>query len=294
MASKDGGFSLTQRQEARYNRYEKQLASILEKHLAKVKQIDQEWATFKEQNSKAYKLYTKTEEARSKDPHYQLTVNESANFKLIRDRIEQKSDRLVVEANKYKSEHKLITEEKEQVYADCVREWEREKKGKGLYDTDSGSDSENLDTIHLDKKDRKVLEKEIKYLTEQIIALGDLYNGYTKERSNCVKDSFDYAVLDRERNKVSVIRRVYEHKLRERERILKGERPTFDLQPEEEDSDGGYSEIDEFFEEQSFITAKIRKRRNRQLKPRKEDYNKENIERREEREERIILDNKSK
>ena len=56
MAGLDGGFNLNQRQQARYNRYEKQLASILEKHLAKVKQIDQEWATFKQQNSKAFKL----------------------------------------------------------------------------------------------------------------------------------------------------------------------------------------------------------------------------------------------
>ena len=87
--------------------------------------------------------------------------------------------------------------------------------------------------------------------------------------------------LDREKSKVDVVRRIYEHKLRERERILQGERATFDLQPEAEDSDGGYSEIEGFLEEQEFITNKIRKRKNRQPKPRKEDFNQENIERRE-------------
>ena len=95
MTGKDGGFSLNQKQQGRYDRYEKQLASLLERHLARVKEIDRDWATFKEQNSKAYKLYNKTQEARTKDSHYQLNVNESANFKLINDRLEQKSERLV-------------------------------------------------------------------------------------------------------------------------------------------------------------------------------------------------------
>ena len=283
MASKDGGFSLNQRQQARYNRYEKQLASILEKHLATVKQIDKDWATFKEQNSKAFKLYTKTQEARTKDSHYQLNVNESANFKLINDKLEHKSERLVEESNKYKGAHKLLVEERDKFYTECVREWEREQKGKGLYDTDteSSTGSENLETIHLDKREKELLEKENRYLTEQIIALGDLHSRYIRERSNCDKNSFDYAVLNRERSKVDVVRRIYEHKLRERERILQGERATFDLQPEAEDSDGGYSEIEGFLEEQEFITNKIRKRKNRQPKPRKEDFNQENIEKRE-------------
>ena len=102
MAGKDEGFSLNQRQDLRYKRYEKQLANILEGHLARIKLFEKEWDTFKEQNSKAFKLYNKTSEARAKDQHYQLTVNETANWTLISDKLEQKGSRIVEESNKYK------------------------------------------------------------------------------------------------------------------------------------------------------------------------------------------------
>ena len=46
-------------------------------------------------------------------------------------------------------------------------------------------------------------------------------------------------------------------------------------------SDGGYSEIEGFVENQEFVTNKIRKRKKRQPKPKAEDFNQENIERRE-------------
>ena len=95
------------------------------------------------------------------------------------------------------------------------------------------------------------------------------------------RNSFDFAILKREESKVATYRRVYEHKLRERERILAVERLNFDIQPESEDSDGGYSEIEGFVENQEFVTNKIRKRRRRQPKPKAEDFIQENIERRE-------------
>ena len=87
------------------------------------------------------------------------------------------------------------------------------------------------------------------------------------------KDSFDFAILKREENKVAKFRRLYEHKLRERERILAEERLTFDIQSELEESDGGYSEIEGFVENQEFVTNKIRKQRKRQPKPKAEDFN---------------------
>ena len=118
-------------------------------------------------------------------------------------------------------------------------------------------------------------------MTEQIVALGELHNTYHRERNTLDKNSFDFAILKREENKVATFRRVYEHKLRERERILAGERLTFDIQSESEASDGGYSEIEGFVENQEFVTNKIRKRRKRQLKPKAEDFIQENIERRE-------------
>ena len=118
-------------------------------------------------------------------------------------------------------------------------------------------------------------------MTEQIILLGELHNTYHRERNNLDKDSFDFAVLKREESKVDIFRRVYEHKLRERERILAAERLTFDIQSESEASDGGYSDIEGFVENQEFVTNKIRKRRKRQPKPKAEDFIQENIERRE-------------
>ena len=125
------------------------------------------------------------------------------------------------------------------------------------------------------------MEGEIRHLTEQIILLGELHNTYHRERNTLDKDSFDFAILKREENKVAKFRRVYEHKLRERERILAGERLTFDIQSDSSNSDGGYSEIEGFVENQGFVTNKIRKGRKRQPKPKAENFNQENIERRE-------------
>ena len=74
MAAKDEGFSLSQRQQTRYDRIDKQEEVVLQKHLAEVKQIEKEWSIFKEQNSKAFKLYNKTQEARNKDSKYQFDI----------------------------------------------------------------------------------------------------------------------------------------------------------------------------------------------------------------------------
>ena len=281
MAGKDEGFSLNQRQEIRYKRYEKQLATALEAHLVRVQQIEKEWNIFKEQNSKAFKLYNKTSEARARDQQYHLTVNETANWTLISDKIEQKGNRIVEESDKHKQEHRNISEQRDWFYAECVKEWKKEQQGKGLYDTSSSGSEGEQEVDQENLTDRQKLDREIQYLTEQIIALGELHGDYTKERNNCDRNSYDFAALDRERNKVATFRRVYEHKLRERERILTRERVTFDLQSEAEESDGGYSEIEGFVEEQEFITNKIRKRRKRQPKPKSADFNQENIERRE-------------
>ena len=286
MAGKDEGFSLTQRQQNRYDRFEKQQEVALQKHLAIVKQIEKEWDIFKEQNSKAFKLYNKSQEARSKDSKYQFDISEAANWKVISDKIQQKGERIAEESEQYKRKHKIIEEEKRQFYAECVKEWENKKSGKELYDT-SSSDEDNLKLVennqfvHLTKKESTGIESEIAYITEQIIALGDLHSEYTKGRAEFPKDSYDYAILSRERQKVDQFRRIYEHKLRERERILQGERPTFELQSEVEDSDGGYSDIEGFVEEKKYITDKIRKRRKRQLKPKPEDFLPEEKERRE-------------
>ena len=296
MAGKNGGFRLNSRQDSRYKRYERTLENKLAAHLERVRQIEKEWNTFKEQNSAAFKLYNKTSEAKAKDPHYQLNVNETANWTLIGEKIEQKGERIVEESNRYKQEHKTISEERDQFYAECVKEWRREIQGKGLYDTSSSSDEpieehQEKEIANLEEEvepdlqnqqiNREELEREIQHLTEQIIVLGELHNTYHKERNNCDKDSFDFAILKREESKVATIRRVYEHRLRERERILTAERLTFDIHSETEYSDGGYSDLEGFVEEQEFVKNKIRKRRKRQSKPKAADFIQENIENRE-------------
>ena len=286
-AGKDEQFSLNQRQESRYNRYEKHLSNILEAHLARVKVIEKEWDTFKEQNSQAFKLYNRTLDSKSKDKHYQLSVNETANWTLISQKIEQKGERVIAESNRYKEEHKRISEERDQFYAECVKEWKREQQGKGLYDTSSSGEEEQ--EVHIAKPNQEQnkgpnnqkLEEEVRHLTEPILVLGELHNTYHQERNTLDRNSYDFALLKREESNVATFRRIYEHKLRARERILAEERLTFDIQTESEESDGGYSEIEGFVENQEFGTNKIRKRKKRQPKPKVEDFILENIERRE-------------
>ena len=131
----------------------------------------------------------------------------------------------------YKRKHKVIEEEKKQFYAQCVKEWRNKELGKGLYDTDSDEDRSRLEEenqfVHLTKQKKENLEKECAYITEQVIALGDLHSEYIRGRNNFPKGSYDYAILDREKSKVDQFKKVYEHKLRERTRILQGETYTW-------------------------------------------------------------------
>ena len=92
MAVRDEGFSLTKRQKARYERFDKQEDTLLQEHLAVVKQIEKEWSLFKEQNLKAFQLYTKSQESRSKDSKYQFNISEAANWKLISDKVQEKGE----------------------------------------------------------------------------------------------------------------------------------------------------------------------------------------------------------
>ena len=48
-------------------------------------------------------MYKKTSEARAKDQHYQFTVNETANWTFISDKLEQKGNRIVEESNRWSS-----------------------------------------------------------------------------------------------------------------------------------------------------------------------------------------------
>ena len=207
---------------------------------------------------------------------------------MISDRIQEKGNKLAEESLKYKKEHKLIEKEKSHFYESCVKEWRDKQQGKGLYDTDSdeevdksGKEEKVHSKVNHSTEREKRLEEESKYLTEQIIALGALHSDYIRERGRYLKGSYDYSVLEREKSKVDKYRKVYEHKLRDRTRILQGERATFELKSETEECDGGYSDIEGFEEDRQFITSKIRKRKQRQPKPKPEDFRPKEVERRE-------------
>ena len=154
---------------------------------------------------------------------------------MISGKIQEKGDRIAEASEQYEQKHKLIETKKKKFCVGCVKEWKNRELGKGLYDI-SSSDEDNQKEVednqflHLSKKEREKLEEECTYISEQIVALGGLQSDYKRERNNFPKDSYDYAVLDRERVKVDKFRRVYEHKLRERERILQRERLTFEIQ----------------------------------------------------------------
>ena len=62
---------------------------------------------------------------------------------------------------------------------------------------------------------------------------------------------------------------------------MQGERATFELKSETEESDGGYSDIEGFKEKRNFITSKVRKRKQRKPKPKPENFRPEEVERRE-------------
>ena len=109
--------------------------------MARVNIIEKEWETFKEQNSKLSNCIIELQDSKSKDKHYQLSVDETANWTLINEKTEQKGNRIVEESDRYKQEHKRISEERDQFYAECVKEWKKEQQGKGLYDTSSSEDS---------------------------------------------------------------------------------------------------------------------------------------------------------
>ena len=136
MAAKDEGFSLSQRQEVRYKRFDKQLDNVLQKHLLEVKLIEKDWDTFKEQNPKVWKLYSNLQEVKFRGKNYQFTIDEAANWRLVSEKIQVKGEKLARASEQHKKKHKSIVDEKNQFYANCVKEWQNKVQGKGLYDTD--------------------------------------------------------------------------------------------------------------------------------------------------------------
>ena len=62
------------------------------------------------------------------------------------------------------------------------------------------------------------------------------------------------------------------NKIKDKKRILQGERSAFTLQSEKEEYDGGYTDIKWFKEGKEYICNMVRKRRNRKSKPKCEKF----------------------
>ena len=121
--------------------------------------------------------------------------------------------------------------------------------------------------------------------------LGRIHTDFVRARNRFNINSYDYAILDRENRKVLQLRRIYEHRARTRTRILPGERPTLNLDSDTDLSDGGYSDIEDFEETEDYLKRHILVRRNRQPKPRREEFERILREERERRQRELFAEN---
>ena len=281
--------SLTSREKLRFERFDKEEASIISHHIKVVKLIESNWEKFCEQNHKAVVTYKKLVTLRKNDPKYQFNVNENGTWTLVGNKLQEKEEKEKVEDQHYKSKLKQVEADRKQWIKDYKKEKEKESKGKVLYDTESSEEediNETLDNIEIELDEEKLRQQE-QYITEQILALGRLHADYIRARNRFNVNSYDYAILDRENWKVLHLRRIYEHRVRTRTRILAGERPTLELDSDTDLSDGGYSDIEDFNETENYLKKHILVRKNRQPKPIKANFERREREKRERRQRQI-------
>ena len=75
---------------------------------------------------------------------------------------------------------------------------------------------------------------------------------------------------------------MYEHRTATREKILQEERFSLDTHPDTDLSDGGYSDLEDFKEEREYLRQHITKRKKRQPKLDREEFEPDQIRLREE------------
>ena len=284
---------LTSREKSRFERFDKEEASILSNHLKAVKLIEKNWEKFCELNHKAVVSYKKLVDLKKKDPKYQFNVNETGTWALVGNKLQEKEEQSKLEDQHYKSKLKQIEADRKQWIKEYKKEKEKEAKGKVLYDTESSEEediNQKLDNIAIEL-DRENLQNQEQYITDQILVLGRIHTDYVRARNRFNINSYDYAILDRENRKVLQLRRIYEHRARTRTRILAGERPTLDLDSDTDLSDGGYSDIEDFEETEDYLKRHILVRRNRQPKPVREEFERILREERERRQRELLEEN---
>ena len=99
-----------------------------------------------------------------------------------------------------------------------------------------------------------------------------LHLDYIADRNRYDINSYHYARLDRENRKVLHLRRIYEHRDRTRTRILAQDRPSLELESDTDLLEGGYSDSEDFEDPEQYLKEHILARRNRQLKPNREEF----------------------
>ena len=267
--------NLTKREKSRFERFDKQEASILSDHLKDLKKLESKWEKFCEQNYKAVLQYRKLVDLKKKDSKYQLTVNETGIWNSIGNKVQEHENKIALEDRSYKDKLKQVELDRQQWLKKHSKEKDRKEKGKAELDTDSEEDINKIldkTVIGVDNQVQERLHNQEQYITEQIIALGQLHIDYITDRNRYDINSYDYAVLDRQNRKILHLRRIYEHRARTRTRILAQERPSLELDSDTDLSDGGYSDIEDFEETEQYLKEHILVSRNRQPKPNREEF----------------------
>ena len=300
---------LTARDKTRLERFDKDKEHTAVNHKKTVDLISADFNKFASQNSKAVNNYRKLVGERQKDPKYQFTVNESGVWALVGEKLNKRDQALHEEENHYRNKIRTINEDQSKWVKEKLKEQKKKESGKALYDTSSGSEpgdivdlgAEKLEIVEdqeLAREEIELLEEqevdseldlekekladEARYINEQILALGELHATYITARNSFVKGSYDYYILDREKTKVDKLRKLYEHRTATRERIIQEERFSLDTSPDTDLSDGGYSDIEDFKEEREYLRQHITKRKKRQPKLDREEFEPDQIRLREE------------
>ena len=267
---------LTTREKARFERFNKEEASILADHIKLVKQIESKWEKFCEQNNKAVLQYKKLVGLKKNDPKYQLTVNENGIWTLVGNKLQEHENKLALEDKTYKTKLKQVESDRQQSIKEYHKDKNRQEKGKAELDTESEEEdiNETLDKVEIgvDGETQDIVYNQEQYINNQILALGRLHLDYIADRNQHDVNSYDYAILDRENRKVLHLRRIYEHRARTRTRILAKERPSLELDSDTDLSDGGYSDLEDFEEPEQYLKEHILVRKNRQPKPNRVEF----------------------
>ena len=138
---------LTSREKSRFERFDKEEASVLSNHLKAVKLIEKNWEKICELNHKAVVSYKKLVDLKKKDPKYQLNVNETGTWALVGNKLQEKEEQSKLEDQHYKNKLKQIETDRKNWIREYKKDKEKEVKGKAVYDTESSEEEDINETL---------------------------------------------------------------------------------------------------------------------------------------------------